>query len=46
MALGYAGFLFGPVLIGLVANHLGLGFALGVNAVLLGATFFAANSVK
>jgi MFS family permease len=46
MALGYTGFLIGPVIIGLVANHLGLGFALGVDAVLLGATFFAAKAVK
>jgi MFS family permease len=45
MALGYAGFLIGPVLIGGVANHLGLGFALGVDAALLGATFFAAKAV-
>ena len=45
MALGYAGFLLGPVLIGGVANHLGLGFALGVDAVLLAATFFAARAV-
>jgi len=45
MALGYSGFLIGPVIIGLVANHLGLGFALGVDAVLLGATFFAAKAV-
>ena len=46
MALGYAGFLMGPVIIGLLANHLGLGFALGVDAALLGATFFAARAVK
>jgi len=46
MALGYTGFLMGPVIIGLVANHLGLGFALGVDAVLLAATFFAAKAVK
>ncbi len=46
MALGYAGFLMGPVIIGLLANHLGLGFALGVDAILLGATFFAAKAVK
>jgi hypothetical protein len=45
MALGYTGFLMGPVIIGLVANHLGLGFALGVDAVLLGGTFFAAKVV-
>jgi fucose permease len=46
MALGYTGFLMGPVIIGLVANHLGLGFALGVDAVLLGGTFFASSAVK
>lgn len=45
MAMGYTGFLVGPVVIGLVANHLGLGFALGLNAALLGAAFFAAKSV-
>jgi MFS family permease len=45
MALGYCGFLIGPVLVGLVANHLGLGFSLGLDAVLLGATFFAAKAV-
>jgi len=46
MALGYAGFLIGPVIIGLLANHLGLGFALGVDAVLLGGSFFAAKAVE
>jgi MFS family permease len=45
MGLGYAGFLIGPVVIGGVANHLGLGFALGLDAALLGATFFAAKAV-
>jgi hypothetical protein len=45
VGLGYAGFLVGPVLIGAVANGLGLGFALGLDAVLLGATFFAAEAV-
>ncbi|HYP64119.1 MAG TPA: MFS transporter [Acidocella sp.] len=45
MALGYAGFLIGPVLIGGVANHFGLGFALGVDAALVGATGFAARAV-
>jgi predicted MFS family arabinose efflux permease len=45
MALGYAGFLIGPVIIGLMANHLGLGFALAVDGALLGATFFAAKAV-
>lgn len=45
MALGYSGFLIGPVIVGLVANHLGLGFSLGLDAALLGATFFAARAV-
>ena len=43
--LGYAGFLVGPVMIGLIANHFGLGTALGLDAALLGATFFAAKAV-
>jgi MFS family permease len=45
VGLGYAGFLAGPVLIGLVANHLGLGFALGAIGALLAGTFFAARAV-
>jgi MFS family permease len=45
MALGYAGFLIGPVIIGLVANTLGLGFALGVDALIMAAAFFTARSV-
>ncbi|HQT45584.1 MAG: hypothetical protein B7X08_03885 [Acidocella sp. 20-63-7] len=45
VGLGYAGFLVGPVAIGLVANHAGLGFALGLDAALLGAAFFAASVV-
>jgi MFS family permease len=45
VGLGYAGFLAGPVLIGLLANHLGLGFALGVIGAMLAGTFFAARSV-
>jgi MFS family permease len=45
VGLGYAGFLVGPAVIGLVANRFGLGSALGVDAVLLGATFFAAEAV-
>lgn len=45
VAIGYAGFLTGPVMIGFVANHFGLGSAFGVDAVLLGLTFFAAKSV-
>jgi MFS family permease len=45
VGLGYAGFLAGPVLIGLLANHLGLGFALGVIGAMLGGTFFAARVV-
>lgn len=45
VGIGYAGFLTGPVMIGFVANHFGLGTALGVDAVLLGLTFFAAGCV-
>ncbi|MDD2795685.1 MFS transporter, partial [Acidocella sp.] len=45
VGLGYAGFLVGPVVIGAVANRLGLGFALGLDAALLGAAFFAAEAV-
>jgi hypothetical protein len=45
VGLGYAGFLVGPAVIGLLANRFGLGSALGVDAVLLGATFFAAEAV-
>ena len=45
VGLGYAGFLVGPVVIGLIANHFGLGSALGLDAVLLAATFFAAKAV-
>ncbi len=45
VGLGYAGFLVGPVMIGLVANHLGLGTALGVDAALLAATLLAARAV-
>ena len=46
VGLGYAGFLVGPAVIGLVANRFGLGSALGLDAVLLGATFFAASAVE
>jgi MFS family permease len=46
VGLGYAGFLLGPVIIGLVANHFGLGTALGLDGILLGATFFAAKAVE
>jgi MFS family permease len=45
VGLGYAGFLVGPVVIGLLANHFGLGSALGLDAALLAATFFAAKAV-
>jgi MFS family permease len=45
VGIGYAGFLTGPVMIGFVANHFGLGAAFGVDAVLLGLTFFAARVV-
>ena len=45
VGLGYAGFLIGPVVIGLLSNHFGLGAALGLDAILLIATFFAAKAV-
>ncbi|MBB5373855.1 MFS transporter [Acidocella aromatica] len=45
VGLGYAGFLAGPVVIGLVANHLGLASALGIDAALLAAVFFLAETV-
>ncbi|MBU6448766.1 MAG: MFS transporter [Rhodospirillales bacterium] len=45
VAIGYAGFLTGPVMIGLVSSHFGLGSAFGVDAVLLGLAFFGARSV-
>ena len=45
VGLGYTGFLVGPAVIGLVANRFGLGSALGLDAVLLAATFFAAEAV-
>ena len=45
VGLGYAGFLIGPVVIGQVANHAGLGVALGLVAVLLSLLVFAAEMV-
>lgn len=45
VGLGYAGFLIGPVVIGQVANHAGLGFALGLVAVLLSLIVFSAEVV-
>jgi predicted MFS family arabinose efflux permease len=45
MGMGYAGFLIGPVVIGAVANGLGLGSALGLDAMLLGGVIFAARAV-
>ena len=45
LALGYAGFLAGPLLIGALADHLGLGFALGLTGVLLAAIIPAARAV-
>ena len=45
VGLGYAGFLTGPVAIGLIANRLSLSAALGLNAALLFATLFAARAV-
>jgi len=46
MALGYAGFLAGPPLIGLVASHASLSVSFGINAALLAAIFFAAGAVR
>jgi len=45
ITLGYAGFLIGPVVIGVVANWLSLSVALGLDAVMLVAISFAANAV-
>lgn len=45
VGIGYIGFLAGPVMIGLVSNWYNLGAAFGVDAVLLGATFFATRYV-
>ncbi len=38
VGLGYAGFLIGPVIIGLLSSHFGLGSALGLDAALLAAS--------
>jgi MFS family permease len=46
MGLGYAGFLVGPPIIGLVASHASLSLSLGLNAALLAAIFFAARAVR
>lgn len=45
VGIGYVGFLAGPILIGLVSSHFGLGTAFAVDAILLGSTFFAARYV-
>ena len=45
VGVGYAGFLAGPALIGLIANHLGLGSALLLEATLLAGVFCAAGAV-
>ncbi len=46
VSLGYCGFLIGPVLIGLIAHRLSLSAALGMDAALLFAAYFAADAVK
>jgi predicted MFS family arabinose efflux permease len=46
MALGYSGFLLGPVLIGQVADFLGLGAALGLDGLMVAGIFFAARAVE
>lgn len=45
MALGYAGFLIGPVAIGMIARHFGLGAAFGADAVLVAAAALGARAV-
>lgn len=45
VGIGYIGFLAGPVMIGLVSSYFSLEAALGVDAVLLGAIFFATRYV-
>jgi hypothetical protein len=45
VGLGYVGFLAGPVFIGLAAHATNLSVALGLDAALLFATFFAAKAV-
>lgn len=45
VGLGYAGFLLGPVGIGLLAEHFSLGFAFGADALLIAAVFFVAEAV-
>jgi MFS family permease len=45
VSLGYVGFLIGPVIIGFIAHHLGLPFALGLDAALLFVISFAAEAV-
>lgn len=45
VGIGYIGFLAGPVMIGLVSSCFDLGAAFGVDAILLGATFFATKYI-
>ncbi len=45
VGVGYAGFLVGPVAIGLIANATSLGASMGVVGVVLGLSFFAARVV-
>ena len=45
VGLGYAGFLTGPVMIGFLSSHFGLGSAFGANAALLFLSLFAARAV-
>jgi predicted MFS family arabinose efflux permease len=46
MALGYAGFLAGPPLIGIIASHFTLSTSFGIDALFLVAIFFAARAVR
>ena len=45
VGIGYVGFLAGPVMIGLVSSHFGLGSAFAVDAALVGLTLFATRHV-
>lgn len=45
VGIGYVGFLAGPVIMGLVSSHFGLGAAFGLDAVFLGLSSFAARYV-
>lgn len=45
VGIGYIGFLAGPIMVGSVSGHFGLGVAFMINAALLGTAFFASGRV-